>query len=338
MADLLSVLEAGLVGYAIPKGVREGVVKAFNRVLGDIWLLPKAYIHAAVQAIDDGTQARSLVTDTIAKSVAKQVEGDATLTDAAVKLYVPSSVRKVVNVAKVLSLTIEKIKEDVYLGEADAPSYTHDEEEDWSNSWYAYAENASSERMRDMWARILKGELIKPGSFSKVTLRTLYELEQDVALAFLNLQIEIIGDGINTGTLWDIMPGYAYAARQLFDAGLISFLPGYYFLNHEFDENGILFWPGEKLALQLKGPPGTNFRTGALPLTMAGRELRQLIDQPDEHQRFHLLHSKFMQLFSHVGVHYLALGEMVKAIDGSISIVNSSHIGPSIHPKPQPTS
>jgi hypothetical protein len=56
--------------------------------------------------------------------------------------------------------------------------------EDWLNIFSAHAENASSEHLRGLWARILAGEIRQPGSFSLTTLRTIAELDKDIATMF----------------------------------------------------------------------------------------------------------------------------------------------------------
>lgn len=43
--------------------------------------------------------------------------------------------------------------------------------DDWLNLFGRYAENASSEKLREHWSLILEGEIRKPGSFSFVTLQ-----------------------------------------------------------------------------------------------------------------------------------------------------------------------
>jgi Protein of unknown function (DUF2806) len=53
--------------------------------------------------------------------------------------------------------------------------------EDWLNLFGRYAENASSEKMREHWAHILEGEIRKPGSFSFITLHLASVLDEGLA-------------------------------------------------------------------------------------------------------------------------------------------------------------
>lgn len=57
-------------------------------------------------------------------------------------------------------------------------------DEDWINIFTGYAEHASSERLRDLWGRILAGEIRKPGSFAPTTLRVIAETDAEIAHEF----------------------------------------------------------------------------------------------------------------------------------------------------------
>ena len=52
------------------------------------------------------------------------------------------------------------------------------------NRFERYAEDASSDDLRQRWGRILAGEIRKPGRFSQKVLRIVDELEPDLALLF----------------------------------------------------------------------------------------------------------------------------------------------------------
>jgi hypothetical protein len=53
--------------------------------------------------------------------------------------------------------------------------------DDWLNLFGRYAENATSEKMREHWAQILSGEIRKPGSFSFATLHLASILDEQLA-------------------------------------------------------------------------------------------------------------------------------------------------------------
>ena len=55
---------------------------------------------------------------------------------------------------------------------------------DWLDFFGDYAEKANAEAVRDLWGRVLAGEIRRPGTFSLYTLRILAELDQQVARWF----------------------------------------------------------------------------------------------------------------------------------------------------------
>lgn len=69
-------------------------------------------------------------------------------------------------------------------------------EDDWINIFNGYAEKASSERMRDLFGRILAGEIRKPQSFSPLTMRVVAELDTDTAKDVQNLADLTWGDKV----------------------------------------------------------------------------------------------------------------------------------------------
>lgn len=57
----------------------------------------------------------------------------------------------------------------------------------WLSQWRDGASRAEDENLRELWARLLVGEVSQPGSYSKRTIRTLVELGEDEAQLFSRL-------------------------------------------------------------------------------------------------------------------------------------------------------
>lgn len=69
-------------------------------------------------------------------------------------------------------------------------------DEDWLNRFEAIAETASTERMRQLFGKILSGEIRRPDAFSLTTLRVASELSQRTAQLFQELVVVRIDDTI----------------------------------------------------------------------------------------------------------------------------------------------
>jgi Protein of unknown function (DUF2806) len=65
-------------------------------------------------------------------------------------------------------------------------------DDDWLNLFERYAEVASSDRLRDLWSRVLTGEIRKPQTFYLRTLRFISELDVETAALFEQYAAEVI--------------------------------------------------------------------------------------------------------------------------------------------------
>ncbi|GIU48402.1 MULTISPECIES: TIGR03899 family protein [Shewanella] len=77
---------------------------------------------------------------------------------------------------------------------------------DWSYQFFQMAEQISSRRMQDLWARILASEIVKPGKFSLRTLAILKQLTQREAQVLekaLGMSVKL-----NSETRYKLLNGY----------------------------------------------------------------------------------------------------------------------------------
>jgi uncharacterized repeat protein (TIGR03899 family) len=59
--------------------------------------------------------------------------------------------------------------------------------EDWTNRFFNYAQDISDDEMQELWARILAGEVVRPGSFSLRTLELIRNLSKKEAETFTRI-------------------------------------------------------------------------------------------------------------------------------------------------------
>ncbi len=167
---------------------------ALSRLIGKATDIPAAKLESHAQKIKDETAARSTVTKAIAQAVAKQAVKDPAIMNRAMESFVVKEFRKQENKEAVAKKTAELL--------AEAPPPTDEKpaepESDWMNVFELHAENASTERMREMWARVLAGEIRKPRSFSLKTLGFIAQLDQEVAEIFDKHANKVLLDMIPT--------------------------------------------------------------------------------------------------------------------------------------------
>jgi hypothetical protein len=175
--DGLAVL--GEMAENLPAPVSAGLVKAISGLLGGLTSIPTAWLRRSAQSVDDTTAGRSAVAAILAKGVAENALQDPVVMQAAAEIYVPNIIRKARNKVQVAQLAVEHASEYEADGaDAVAP------DDDWMNAFMRFSEDASSERLQDMFGRILAGQVVRPGSFTLATLRIVAELDQSIAQDF----------------------------------------------------------------------------------------------------------------------------------------------------------
>ena len=94
---------------------------------------------------------------------------------------VASKVQAIANKKRVIERAVEYLVSFRPGPEAETEPDSGEVDPDWLNHFGGYAEKATSEHVRDLWARVLGGEIRRPGSFSLATLRLLAELDRQMA-------------------------------------------------------------------------------------------------------------------------------------------------------------
>ena len=82
---------------------------------------------------------------------------------------------------------IESVVQQVALELGDKEVQDHEVDHDWTARFFSDVQDVSSEQMQALWAKILAGEVTRPGSTSIRTLNILRNLNQDVAGLFAKL-------------------------------------------------------------------------------------------------------------------------------------------------------
>ena len=177
----VSLSEKGVSGKAKLRSLA-----AFDRLLGSLIDIPASQLESVANRVRARSRQEVSLIDTEGAVTRDILENDKDISRLVGENYIQKQMGLVANKASVVRKSIE------YLASADSnDSETGDRasqdarlDDDWLNHFERYAEQASTERMRDLWARVLAGEIRKPQSFSLVTLRFMSELDKDIAALF----------------------------------------------------------------------------------------------------------------------------------------------------------
>lgn len=260
----------------------DGVLRIVGvRLLGAALSWPEAWLKDQAQQIKDRADARTIIIKALAKEGSKQAVTDPEKVAAVIDMALGDQFEKIKNKAEVFRKTIEHV--------ASSPQdHEHIEqpEVDWMNAFSRLAEDASSDEMRETFARVLSGEMRAKGTFSRSTLRVLNELDQQTARTFERAYALSINEGILLGLFESPLSfqdlrllkdtGFIYSGEAEVPAVQISNVGG----KQEYE---VLV--DERLKVCF------SYRTGALPpltpglsvavLSRMGREISRILTPPD---------------------------------------------------------
>lgn len=266
---------------SIPKGLIPDAVKAVDRLVGAATDIPVAWLAQQRAKIEAQTEAYKLVEGAIATAAAREAGADTDTIERAVAVLVRKEYRRQENRKSVAVAMLE----DLDRGNEQTPapdSGTRGEiEDDWLNVFERYAEDASSDRMQNLWGRVLAGEIRRPGKFSLRTLRFLSEFSQGDALSFETFCNSVIRDiapkSLVVPKSQDVRELVYMEALGLIQGGtgpgLTRTLP--------FSERGYSTLREDDVCIIFKGAPKTTVDLPVVVLTPLGQELRTLLNTRD---------------------------------------------------------
>lgn len=257
----------------VPATLKTRAVNWLGRLVAGSILYPA--IERARENMDT-VAGRSKVNMMLAQEVGRQALSDPEIMERARARFLGEHLRKQENVEGVAILALEDLRE---LPAPDAEP-NPDTDDDWLNVFSRFAEDASSERMRTLFAKVLAGEIRKPGSFSLATMRFIAELDQDTAGAFKDAACYVIEDYIPK---FDGRTDDLSRWLTLEDAGLITGATGTLQKQMRFDagQTERIVGISGNLGLVARAPAGTQMTVPAMVLTKVGRELAPLVCEPD---------------------------------------------------------
>lgn len=152
-------------------------------------------------------------------------------------------------------------------------------EEDWLNLFGEYAAKASSEHIQALWAKILAGEVRRPGAFSLQTLRFVAELDKETASLFEKYLKRSVGPNIPRP---ETMSGEAFLDMlALQESGLINGGDSGVAVFYDTNDEGSVVVTSYSHCLKIVAKPRKRLQITSARLTRVGRELAAILPAPD---------------------------------------------------------
>ena len=312
-------LEASLSEKGISGRVRSRAVAALDRLLGSMFDIPTAKMEAASRRIRARSDQESKLIASETVPIKNALENDKELGRIIAEHQLSSRAKYIANKHNVGNLAIEYLSKEDSNEEQDSEDISL--EEDWLNYFEQYAEKASSDRMRDLWARVLAGEIRKPQSFSLITLRFLAELDQEIASLFENVTEHRMSN------VFILHPGLKQMRGQLLfdltfleEVGLLQNIsPG---LSQDQSPNaGVVFWrEGDYL---LRAGAKKSIKLEVIRITRVGREITSILPPTDKVSVLEHIANKIENKVSWLEIHKIVKEEGSNFLSNPIKIIKT---------------
>ncbi|MBX9616832.1 MAG: DUF2806 domain-containing protein [Caulobacteraceae bacterium] len=148
--------------------------QALTSLVGGVLEVPAAYFGSLAQDIRSDSEARAAIKKAVAAVVAADAASNPAIVDRMSRRWLGSQMAKQQNVEAVARLTFEDLS-------ADPPKGNKPVGSDFLLKHAVYAEEAATDEMRQLFARVLAGEIRKPGSFSLAALHVMSLMDQSLA-------------------------------------------------------------------------------------------------------------------------------------------------------------
>jgi len=258
--------EGGLLRLLTGKVVEQ----ALGRLISGVFSVPTAYLEHWAQRKRNDTLAEGRIAASIASKVESTVVKDKDIIQRGTERWTEKILGRQRSVEDVAVRTL-----DVLVSEGELPPEAAAPAEDFMRTFEDMAERATTAAVADLLARVLAGEIRKPGSVSRRTLRVVEVIDQDVAEALKETLPYMIDGGL-------IVPpannDVAWRARLALLSSL-SIIPDVALNYFEPDETGRkAFLMGEN-GIVVTAPRGAKFGVafGGVYLTPIGQEIAALL-------------------------------------------------------------
>jgi hypothetical protein len=295
VADLTELAVTG-----VPAPIRRSLIKVLGRLTTAAVEYPVTLLENAIKERKAESNARVRLIDVSKTQIAKQMKVDPAYAQAAAGKFAQRIVRERVNVDQIAALAVEELEKLPRAQEVPGspPEDRPDVDEDWLNLFEGEAAQVSSEHAQKVFAKILAGEINRPASFSKKTLKLISQLDNQAAQLFslaCSMSVSMRGPGnildsrvLGLGQIGQnslAAYGLSYSACVILqEYGLVvSDLSGYSDYQGSQLVDGIVYLPlthqNEPWVLaKQQGQARSEMRLEGMQFSASGRELLSIVE------------------------------------------------------------
>lgn len=324
----LDVVTDVALGTTIPAPIRRNALKAFDRLCSALIDVPVGALERRAAEKRAESEARIKIRNEITTQIIQQTQVDPGYALKAGHKYAEKIIQEQLNLDKISAIAANDLKNEQSDNSTNQGTTSEPNEEqsadssnqdtnsgeekviddDWLNSFETEARQKSTEDMQRHFARVLAGEIRKPGSYSIKAVKTLGELDQNTAnlfKRFCSVCVVYGTFGVSNGDyVFDTrvpslggQPGSNALSEYGLDFGQLNMLNEYSLIISDYNS-----WYGYDLCIINKNNPvllpfqyqgkhwfllplperdnKPEFRVSGVALSRVGRELFHIVD-PD---------------------------------------------------------
>ena len=257
--------------------VRSRAISAIDGLIGNLINIPSVVLKTYLDRIKTRSTRVQRIQDAATTRVETAILSGDEVDEEVVQLALSSNLIGIQNKVQIVRLVVNELSSSSTDFEDKVNDSDEDIDLDWLSHFDKFAQTASTERVQNLWARVLAGEIRKPGSFSLTSLRLLSELDQSMATAF-EKEAEFRLDNARI-----LKPNREDLQRKmkthslLEEVGLLQFVSpiGGQVINIPRNDNGEGILAEQDLGLTMK--IHNDIALEVIPLTRSGREIAVIL-------------------------------------------------------------
>ncbi|NTH13563.1 DUF2806 domain-containing protein [Agrobacterium rhizogenes] len=233
-------ISAELTETGIKAAARSRAISAFDRLLGGVADMGNAWLEGVAIRRRAKNEGERLLIEATAKYGVEKLTSDEEFAKRALEGHFNKLARQQINKDAVVAKALEDLRQQPP-SEDEANSGPEMISEDFSARFERYAEDATTDDLREKWARVLTAEIKRPNTFSVKVLRVVDELDASIAALFERVCQHQAGGVLIKATLGELAFGETarlVAAELLVEPGMGQIRIG----SEITDNQGKNFW------------------------------------------------------------------------------------------------
>lgn len=183
--------------------IRSRAIAAVDWLCGTAADRPRLKMQSRNAEIAAASDAKTKITEALTDTVVARIKSDPEFATRALENHLGIALDRQANKDAVAQLAIEDLSAEPEGGRPEASAEVQLSDK-FKNRFERYAEEASTDELRQKWGRVLSAEIRKPGTFPAKVLRVIDELDSSTAVLFQTLCEQRLANVLPKGLIGEL--------------------------------------------------------------------------------------------------------------------------------------